>query len=192
LLELPRLDATDLVEQAYAQIAGALWKRLSFEQKQQVIMNGLRDVGAGLEELALQESTTNAELVEVEGVVYRRLEQASSVRCFGMWGAYRIAEPLYREVGVHNGRTIKPLEKAAGLVTKTMTPMLARTLGEMQANSTSREAVKQLRRLGLGSGERAYAADHVHELEVEIADQIVELEGAARAKETLPEGVSLS
>jgi hypothetical protein len=38
VLELPRLDATDLVEQAYAQIAGALWKRLSFEQKQQVIM----------------------------------------------------------------------------------------------------------------------------------------------------------
>jgi len=190
VLELPRLDATDLVERAYAQIAGALWKQLSFEQKQQVIMNGVRDVGAGLEERALQDSTTNAELIEVEGVVYRRLGQASSVRCFGMWGAYRIAEPLYREVGVHNGRTIKPLEKAAGLVTKTMTPMLARTLGEMQANSTSREAVKQLRRLGLGSGERAYAADHVHELEVEIADQIVELEGAARAKETLPEGVA--
>jgi hypothetical protein len=189
-LELPRLDANDLAERAYAQLAGALWKKLTFEQKQQVIMDGLREVGAGLEGRALQESTTTAELIEVEDVVYRRLEQASSARYFGMWGSYRIAEPLYREVGVHNGRTIKPLEKAAGMVARTMTPMLARTLGEMQADMTSRESVKRLRRLGLGSGERAYVADHVHELENEIADRIVGLEGAARAREKLPEGAA--
>jgi hypothetical protein len=188
--ELPHLDVVDVAERLRAQMTGEIWARLTFEQTQQAIMNGLRGVGATLEERALQDSTTTAERIEIEGVEYARLEQASSAEVFGMWGSYRIAEPLYREVGVHNGRTIKPLEKAAGLVTKTMTPMLARTLGEMQADSTSREAVKRLRRLGLGSGERAYAADHVHEFEEEIADRIVELERAARAGEKLPEGAA--
>lgn len=188
--ELPDFDVADAAERLYAAMAGEVWAKATFEQKQQVIMKGLRGVGAMIEERALRESTTTAERIELEGVVYSRLEQPSSVSCFGMWGSYRIVEPLYREVGVHNGRTVKPLEKAAGLVTKTMTPMLARTLGEMQADLTSREAVKRLRRLGLGSGERAYAADHVHELEVEIADHIVELERAARAGEKLPEGAA--
>ena len=188
--EIPDIDVADAAERLFAAIAGEVWAKATFEQKQQIIMKGLRGVGATIEERALRDSTTTAERIEVEGMVYSRLEQRSTVCCFGMWGSYRVVEPLYREVGVHNGRTIKPLEKVVGLVTQTMTPMLARTLGEMQASMTSREAVKQLRRLGLGSGERAYAADHVHELENEIAERIVELERAARAGEKLPEGAA--
>ena len=188
--EFPHHNVADAAEQLYATMADDLWAKASFEQKQQMIMNGLRGVGALIEERALRESTTTAERIEIEEVVYGRLGQSSNVRCFGMWGSYRIAESLYREVGVHNGRTIKPLQKAAGLITKTMTPLLARTLGEMQADHTSREAVKRLRRLGLGSGERAYAADHVHTLEVELAERIVELERAARAGEDVPEGTA--
>jgi len=188
--EFPHHNVADAAERLYATMADDLWAKASFEQKQQMIMNGLRGVGAWIEERALRESTTTAERIEVEEVVYSQLKQSSNVRCFGMWGSYRIAEPLYREVGVHNGRTIKPLEKAAGLITKTMTPLLARTLGEMQADHTSREAVKRLRKLGLGSGKGAYAADHVHTLEVELAERIVELERAARAREEVPEGTA--
>lgn len=188
--EIPKDRLAAAAMELYAGLAAGVCATATFEQKQQAIANGLRGTGALLEEQALRDLTTTAERIEVAGVEYRRLEQASRVRCFGMWGSYRIPEPLYREVGVRNGGTVKPLELVAGLVTKTMTPMLARTLGEMQAYSTSREAVKQLRKLGLGSGERAYAADHVHELEVEIADRIALLEGAAREKEALPEGVA--
>ena len=179
-----------LADQLYAEVARETFASLTFEEKQDAIASGLRKAGARMEERALRESLTNAELIEVDGVAYRRLKQCSGATYFGMWGVHRIDESLYREVGVHNGRTIKPLERAAGIVTKTMTPMLARTLGEMQARMTSREATAQLQRLGLGSGERAYAADHVHMLEQEIADDIVELERAARAQEKIPKGVA--
>ena len=160
--EVLGLDVVDLADELHARLAGETWAKLTFEEKQDAIATCLRAMGARIEERELQASTTNADLIEVDGVVYRRLEQRSSAQYFGMWGSYRIVEPLYREAGVHNGPTIKPLEKATGMVTKTMTPMLARTLGEMQASMTSREAVTLLRRLGLGSGERAYVADHVH------------------------------
>ena len=188
--ELLHLDVANVADQLLGRIATATWAKLTFEQRQDVIAYGLRAVGAHIEERSLRELTTDAELIEIEGVAYRRLRQPSSTEYFGMWGSYRIEEALYRQAGMRNGPTIKPLEKRAGMVTKSMTPMLARTLGEMQADMTSREAAKRLRRLGLGSGERAYVADHVHRLEVELADQVDELEQAAREAEKLPEGVA--
>lgn len=182
--------ADAIAEQLYVAISGETFDRLTFEEKQDAIANGLRSVGARMEERALRESMSNAELVEIDGVAYRRLKQRSSAEYFGMWGSYRIEEPLYRQVGVRNGPTIKPLERAAGLVTSSTTPMLARTLGELQAHMTSREATAHLHKLGLGSGERAYAAKHVRELDHHIAKRIDELELAARTDEKLPDGVA--
>ncbi len=182
-----------IADELYAELARETFAQLTFEEKQDAIARGLRTAGARMEERALRESMTHARLVDIDGVAYRRLKQRSSATYFGMWGSYHLTESLYREIGVRNGRTIKPLERAAGIVTGSTTPMLARTLGEMQARLTSREATEQLQKLGLGSGERAYAADHVHALEQEVADRIVDIEQAVRVNEEIPKGtVSIS
>ncbi len=70
--EVPQLDVADVAETAerlHAAMAGDVWTKATFEQKQQIIMRGLREVGATLEEQALRDSTTTAERIEVEGVV---------------------------------------------------------------------------------------------------------------------------
>jgi len=64
------------------------------------------------EEPNLQGLVTRAMEVDVAGKRYRRLEQRSSAEYHGCWGAHRV-EPLYRLVGVHNGPTIKPVERSS-------------------------------------------------------------------------------
>ena len=63
----------------------------------------------------LREAITTAEEIEVEGRRYRRLDQSSSATYHSRWGSHPIEEPLYREVGVHNGPTIKPIELRVGI-----------------------------------------------------------------------------
>ena len=64
----------------------------------------------------LREAITTAEEIEVDGRRYRPLAQASSATYHGRWGSHHIEEALYREVGVHNGPTIKPIELRVGIV----------------------------------------------------------------------------
>src|SRR5262249_31727052 len=73
----------------------------------------------------LREALTTADEVEVEGRRYRRLDQASSATYYGRWGNHPIEEALYREVGVHNGPTVKPLKLRVGII-EHMTPDMAR------------------------------------------------------------------
>ena len=62
----------------------------------------------------LRESITKVEEVEVEGRRYRRLDQSSSATYHSCWGSHPIEEPLYREVGVHNGRRSSRSSCASG------------------------------------------------------------------------------
>lgn len=162
----------------------------SFESLQDVVLMALRQVGSAVERRGLEARVTRAALIEIDGVTYAPLSQESAVRCFGLWGAYRIEEPLYREVGVHNGATIKPLSKRAGLICESMTPGLAARLGWMTALMTSREAHRCLGELGIGSASRATIETHVHDFGVEMADQVLALEDAARRDESVPASVA--
>jgi len=87
----------------------------------------------------LHDATSTALDVEVEGRRYHRLAQASSATYHGRWGSHHIEEALYREVGVHNGPTIKPLELRVGII-EHMTPDLARIVGALSAEHSSRAA----------------------------------------------------
>jgi len=58
--EFPQIDVADTAERLRAAIAGEVWAKTTFEQKQRIIMRGLREVGATLEEQALRDSTTTA------------------------------------------------------------------------------------------------------------------------------------
>lgn len=133
----------------------------------------------------LRGATTTADEVEVEGCRYRRLDQPSSAVYHSPWGDHSIEEPLYRQIGVHNGPTIKPLELRMGIIEK-MTPDMARIVGELGAEAGSRSVAKTLRATGLVPPSRAFIAKRTTDMAVEIAAEIEQLEQAARVVEVLP------
>jgi len=137
----------------------------------------------------LRETITTADEVEVEGRRYRRLEQASSATYHSRWGSHEIEEPLYREVGVHNGPTIKPIELRVGII-EHMTPDMARVVGELSADRSSRGVERTLRATGLVPPSRAFLAKRTTEMGVEIADQVGRLEQTARDAEPVPAEVA--
>jgi hypothetical protein len=94
--------------------------------------------------------------VDIDGRRYRRLKQASSATYFGRWGPHEIEEALYREVGVHNGLTIKPIEVRAGIVARRMTPDLARIVGELSADGNSRQIEVTMRTTGMVPPSRSF------------------------------------
>ena len=101
----------------------------------------------------------------------------------------RFEEALYREAGVHNGPTIKPIELRAGVV-EHMTPDMARVVGELSADRSSRGVEKTLRAVGMVPPSRAFLADRTTQMGAEIADNITNLEKSSREQETLPEGIA--
>lgn len=133
----------------------------------------------------LREVITTAEEVEVEGRKYRKLEQSSSATYHSRWGSHHVEEALYREVGMHNGPTIKPIELRVGII-EHMTPDMARIVGELSADRSSRGVERTLRATGLVPPSRAFLAKHTTEMGIEIADQAPALEHVARATEVVP------
>ncbi|MBA3538427.1 MAG: hypothetical protein H0T79_02260 [Deltaproteobacteria bacterium] len=132
----------------------------------------------------LHDAITTALDVEVEGQ-YHRLEQASSATYHGRWGSHHIEEALYREVGVHNGPTIKPIELRVGII-EHMTPDMARIVGALSAEHSSRSVERTLRTTGLAAPSRAFLAKRTTATATEIADGIETFEQTARAAEPVP------
>lgn len=104
----------------------------------------------------------------VEGRRYHRLEQASSATYHSRWGSHHVEEPLYREVGVHNGPTIKPIELRV-VVIEHIAPDMARIVGELSADRSSRGVERTLRATGLVPPSRAFLAKRTTEIGIEIA-----------------------
>lgn len=140
-------------------------------------------------DLDFREAITTAEEVEVERRRYRRLDQSSSATYYSRWGSHLVEEALYREVGVHNGPTIKPIELSTGII-EHMTPDMARVVGELSADKSSRGVERTLRTTGLVPPSRAFVAKHTTEMGIEIADQAAKLEQAARALDVVPSEVA--
>lgn len=100
-------------------------------------------------------------------------------------GSHYVEEALYREAGVHNGPTIKPIELHIGII-EHMTPDMARIVGELSADKSRRGVERTLRTTGLVPPSRAFIAKHTTEMGIEIADQAGGLEQAARLIEIVP------
>lgn len=137
----------------------------------------------------LRELVTSADEVIVERRRYRRLDLASSATYYSRWGSHPIEEALYREVGVRNGPTIKPIEMRAGII-EHMTPDMARVVGELGAERSSRSVERTLRVTGLVAPSRAFLAKRTTAMAAEIADAIETLEQSARAAESVPAEVA--
>jgi hypothetical protein len=137
----------------------------------------------------LREAITTAEEIEVEGRRYRKLGQDSSATYCGRWGSHHVEEALYREVGLHNGPTLKPIELRVGII-EHMTPDMARIVGELSAYGGSRGLERTLVVTGLVPPSRAFLAKRTTEMGAEIAEVAAELEAASRTREVLPEAIA--
>jgi hypothetical protein len=187
-------ESSKVVEKLAAMIAREVSARLgpdaTYEQR--------RDAAAGLmtealwkdEDNDLQKAVTDDDEVEVGDKRYRRMDQPSSATYYGRWGPHEIEEPLYREVGVHNGPTIKPIELRVGIVARRMTPDLARIVGELSADHNSRAVEKTMRTVGLVPPGRAFIEKRVKQMAGEIVERVDALEHASRAATSVPKGVA--
>ena len=183
-------DATRrLMQEIRREVRRRLGPDATFEQRRDAAAAFASDALWLDEDEDLRENITTAEQVDVDGRRYRRLEQASSATYYGRWGSHPIEEPLYREVGVHNGPTIKPIELRVGII-EHMTPDMARIVGELSADKSSRGVERTLHVTGLVPPSRAFLAKHATEMGVEIADQAAALEQIARTVESIPVGIA--
>ncbi len=163
---------------------------MSFEMFQERLASTLNEAGRVLELNELNKRKTTAPQVEIEGKVYKRLKQFSSETYYGLYGSYHINEPLYREQGIRNGPTVRVLRRRIGAITNNMTPRLARIVGEMSADLTSREILRLLTTIGCSPPSRAYLEKHLKKMAVELSGEVAALESGAQAADTLPEKIA--
>lgn len=178
-----------LVEELRRERRERLGPSATFEERRNAGFEIMRDVLWKDEDVDLRESVTDAEEIGVDGKKFRRLDQASSATYFGRFGAHHIEEALYREIGVHNGPTIKPIEVRAGII-EHMMPDMAGVVGRLSADHNSRGLDRTLVAVGYVPPSRAFLQDHVTEMSAEIADDIAELEETSREVEMPPRGVA--
>lgn len=196
---MPRFTPTSnhfaIVEQIRALVDTQLGPGASFEDRQRATRALAHELLWLDEEIEIQAQVTTAETIEVDGKTYRRLKQRSSSTLHGLVGTHVVEEKLYREVGIRNGPTIKPIELRVGAVTRAMLPDLARIAGLLHAYMPSREVERVLVEMGFAPPSRAFLDGHLRDMGVEVADQIEALEQAAReveAQRDEPEVASVS
>jgi len=178
-------DAVQLAELTNRAIQRRLGANSTFEQRQDAAAALSADSLWRREDQELREAITDADEVVIEGRRYRRLEQKSSATYHGRGGSHHIEEPLYREVGVRNGPTLKPVELRVGII-EHMTPDMARIVGELGADRSSRAVERTLRVVGLVPPSRAFVAKRTSAMATEIADEIEVFEQVAREAEPVP------
>lgn len=177
----------DLVER---EVRERLGPDATFEERSDAGAEIMRDILRRRDDRDLQGQVTHDQVVELEGRRYGRLTQSSSATYYGPWGQHRVEEALYRELGVHNGPTIKPIELRAGMIARHMTPNLARIVGDLSAGCSSRELGATLRAVGMAPPSRAFLEKRVKQMAVEIADEVGNLEKIVRETSVVPAGVA--
>ena len=195
-VRIPKVDKSDpalrqLMRQVRQEVEKRHGEHLTFEQRRDAAAVIMGEALWLDEEEDLQAEATDADEIEVQGKRYRALDQPSSAVYFGRWGGHLVKESLYRELGLHNGPTLKPLELRVGIV-EHLTPDFARILGELAAICSSRVMEQILEAVGLTSPSRAFVEDRVTKMADQVADQIEDLETKARESQTLPVAASLT
>ena len=178
-----------IVEALRREIRTRLGPESTFEQRRDAGLEIMQKVLWKDGDVDLQGSITDVEELSVGGKKYRRMEQPSSATYFGRFGSHHVAERLYREEGVHNGPTIKPIELCAGIV-EHMTPDMARVVGALSAESSSRGLLRTLKTVGHAPPSRAFLADRTTKMGAMIADDAAALEEIARKTELVPAKVA--
>ena len=194
----PRVDVNDpknasivkLVRQVRDAVRNKYGTELTYEQRRDAAMEVMASALWLDAQEDLEALVTDDDEVDIDGTLYRRMEQPSSAVYHGRWGSHEIDESLYRAVGVHNGATVKPLEARVGMVTRRMTPELARIVGELGADMNSRELEHTMEAVGMRPPSRSFLEKRGLQMAGEIAQRVEELEEKVRAMEPFPDEVA--
>jgi len=185
---IPEIDRQDkrlltMVKMLAALVRERAGTSASFEEESRAAMEVMADVLWLDEQARLEGLVTTAERIEVRGRRYRRLEQASSATYHGKWGTHEIEEPLYRQEGVRNGPTLKPLDLRVGVVGKRILPDLGHAIGHQWAKEHSREIEETLSTFGFRPPSRTLIEDGVQAIGGEVVGAQEALDEALRADE---------
>jgi hypothetical protein len=161
----------------------------TFEERCDVVRATMRAAAQMAVDAELRKLITEAETIEIDGKSYTRLGQSSSATYYGCWGEHFIEEALYRETGVHNGPTVKPIELRAGVI-EHMLPDFARIVGALAADRSSREVETNLRITGLASPSRAFLEKRTARMAGQIAASVETIEKSVRDEEPIPPNVT--
>lgn len=194
----PRVDVNDpknamivkLAKEVRNEVRRRHGDRLTFEQSGDAAAEVMADSLWLAANEELEELVTEDDEIDIDGTRYHRLEQNSSAVYFGRWGSHEINEPLYRQTGVRNGPTAKPIERCAGMIARRMTPGLGRIVGELGADGNSRQIVGTMRTVGMRPPSRAFLEKRMQQMAGEMAQDVEELEEYARGVESLPDEVA--
>jgi hypothetical protein len=183
--KIPQVDSrnkviVELAELIRQEVVRRCGTESNFEQRRDIAAEIASELLWLDEEQDLVSMVTIDEQIEIEGRCYKRLQQDSTATYYGRWGMHKIEEPLYREVGVHNGSTLKPLELRAGMVARHMTPDLGRIVGQLSAEASSREVERIMKAVGLIPPGRAFIEKRFKQMAGEISQQVEQLEQETR------------
>lgn len=129
--------------------------------------------------------------VLVGDTLYRRHEEGK-VTYHGLSGPMEVMRWTYREVGVHNGPTIVPLELSAGLLERA-TPALASALLKGTADTHSRELRQHMESDLRVPPSRTTMERIVHRAATALREHLPTIEPVLRAREGVPdEAVAVS
>ena len=113
----------DLARMLRARVDGTVGADATFEQREAAALKLTNEATRHfLEEELVSIADSHGEQVEVSGIIYQR-HDPGTVRYYTLCGSVDIERCTYRQVGVHNGPTIVPMELEAGLVERA-TPAL--------------------------------------------------------------------
>lgn len=194
----PRVDVNDPKNAAIVKLAREVREvvrvkygtELNYEQRRDAAMEVIASALWLDAQQDLEALVTDDDEIDIDGTQYRRLGQPSSAVYHGRWGSHEIVESLYRDVGVHNGLTVKPLEVKVGMIARRMTPELARIIGELGADMNSRELERTMKAVGMNPPGRSFLEKRGMQMARDMAQQVESLELKTRAVETLPDEIA--
>jgi len=179
----------DLAERVRREVSARLGPNATFEQRRDTAAQLMSEVLWKDADRDLQEAVTEADEVDVDDQRYVRLSQRSSATYFGRWGPHTIAEALYRRAGVRNGPTIKPVELRVGII-EHMTPDMARVVGELFADRSSRQVERTMRTVGIAPPSRSFLEKRGKQMAGKLTERIGDVETEAQVAATLPAEVA--
>ena len=138
------------------------------------------------EELGRRAARWTSDELMIDGKRYRYHADGTDL-IHGLCGSFSIARPTYRQVGVHNGPIVVPLDLDAGLLSGA-TPALAFKLCEGYAQGPSRQVHKALLSSHRQPPSRSTTERIAKRLGEEIGTAVARIEPVVRAQEVLPEG----
>jgi len=159
----------------------------SFAEREAAALMLLDEAGRGLLEEELQSLADGfGERLLVDGVEYKRHEPGQ-VRYYSLGGTLLVRRYSYRQVGVHNGPTIVPLDWVAGLA-EGATPALAYNVLHGYAQRDMRQHAEALNAAHRVPPPRATLERMAKRLAKAVHKVAPRIEALLRQAEQLPEG----